>query len=72
MVILENIVFVFFLFFFPKKWINEKYSEPHFLQKSYIIDFCHQRSSSPQTGLVLPQMIFAVFSENTAFFEKLV
>ncbi len=55
--------------FFLKKLTNEKYSEPHFLQKK-LYRFCHQRLPSSQTGHVLLQMIFAVFSEKYCFFQK--
>ncbi len=55
-------------FFFEKinKW---KYSEPHFLQESYI-NFCRQTPSFFRKGLGSAKKIFVFSSENTIFFWK--
>ncbi len=56
-----------YCFFFSKKLLNEENSKSHFLQKGHI-DFCRQRSPSPQNCHIYIWFI-TISSESTEFLK---
>ncbi len=66
-----SLLFWKILFFFRKN-CNEKYSEPQCLQKKVILIFVVRCPFSLKTVMSFHIWFFAVFSENTAVFEKLI